>query len=48
MTEIIELRHREGVGLVSKVVLLQAVKQHQQGVPVVHFLGCFYDVLSFH
>ena len=48
MTEIVQLSHCEGVSLVSKVILLQAVEQHQQGVPVVHLPGCAYDFLSFH
>ena len=48
VTEIVQLSHREGVSLVSKAILLQAVEQHQQGVPVVHLPGCVYDLLSFH
>ena len=48
MAEIVQLGHLELMSLVSKVILLQAVEQHQQGVPVVHLPGCVYDFLSFH
>ena len=47
VTEIVQLSHREGVSLVSKVILLQAVEQHQQGEPVVTFLAaCMISCLS--
>jgi hypothetical protein len=48
MTEIVKLRHREGMCLVSKVILFQGVEQDQQGIPVGHQRSGFPYFLSFH